>query len=99
MLTIQNIDKSVGYNLCGSWYITNARVIAGYYIWEVENTMTSEKCRIVLRRWIEPGNRLNFIHFGDHAGVKTDIALARLSNMKTTMHKLADELYWAEQIF
>ena len=51
-VTIQNIDKSVGYNLCGSWYITNARVIAGYYIWEVENTMTSEKCRIVLRRWI-----------------------------------------------
>ena len=97
-ITIKNLDKCIGVHVCKNWYVKNARLLAGYYLWDIEDIRTKEVRRVILNRNVERNNRLRFVHLGEHAHVTSDISKAGLSNIKTTMHKLADELYWAETI-
>jgi predicted esterase YcpF (UPF0227 family) len=98
-ITIQNIEKCVGEHICANWYVVNAGVIAGYYLWDLKDLRTDEIRRIILNRNVEPDNRLQFVHTGEHAHVVTKINKAALQDMMMVMHKLADELYFAETIF
>ncbi len=98
-ITIQNLDKSIGYHVCGDWFVKTARVIAGYYIWDIENYATMEVRRVVLNRNVESDNRLRFVHTGEHAHVQSGIGRTTLGQMHLVMHKLADELYWGETIY
>ena len=98
-VTIQNIDKCKGHTITDDWYITEARVIGGYYIWNAKNMVTDESRRIVLNRKVEANSRLKFVHFGEHHAVQSDISKARLTNMKSTLKILGDELKWAETTY
>jgi hypothetical protein len=98
-ITIKGIEKCIGTHVCANWYICDARVLAGYYIWDMEDVRTREVRRVVLNRNVEPDNRLKFVHTGEHAHVITKINKAALQNMMMVMHRLADELYFAETIY
>lgn len=98
-ITIQNIEKCVGEHICANWYVVNARVIAGYYLWDLEDVRTREVRRVILNRNVESDNRLQFVHTGEHHHVVTKINKAALQDMMMVMHKLADELYFAETIY
>lgn len=97
-ITIQNIEKCVGEHICANWYVVNARVIAGYYLWDLKDIRTNEIRRVVLNRDVESDNRLRFVHTGEHAHVVSKINKAALRDMMMVMHKLADELYFAETV-
>ena len=97
-ITIKNLDKCIGVHVCKNWYVKNARLLAGYYLWDIEDIRTKEVRRVILNRNIEPGQRLKFVHTGEHAHIQTAIGLNELQ-MYSLMHKFADELYWAETIF
>ena len=98
-ITIKNLDKCEGVHVCKNWYVKTARLLAGYYLWDIEDIRTKEVRRVILNRNIEPGQRLKFVHTGEHAHVQSDIGRDALSQMYPFMHKLSDELYWAETIF
>ena len=97
-VTIKNIDKSIGYHVCSDWYVKNAQVIAGYYLWDIEDIRTKEVRRVILNRKVEHNGRLGFIHLGEYAHIKSGISRTMLGHMTSTMHKLADELWCAERI-
>ena len=97
-ITIKNIDKSIGQCVFADWYVKNARVIAGYYIWDIEDQKTKEVRRVVLNRNIESDNRLKFLHTGKWSHIQSGIGRSTLGQMDLVMHKLADELWFAETI-
>ena len=98
-ITIKNLDKCEGVHICKNWYVKTARLLAGYYLWDIEDIRTKEVRRIILKRKLNPGGHLEFVHLGEHAHVGTGILFDEVRNMYSLMHKFADELYWAETTY